>query len=143
MRRRFLFYYIKTIRRSINLAKLKDIQKYQERADYPTVVTLQADFEGDIQYIVNHEYERCFDNETEDVDILKDLSDRVDTYQDQIQKILEKIDDVYEVKDYHVANTQQMQSEISFLKSLLNENQLQKYNSYLSGAPEEVFESCG
>lgn len=48
MRRRFLFYYIKKIRRTINAAKLVDIKRYEKRADFPTVTTLQADFEGDI-----------------------------------------------------------------------------------------------
>ena len=40
MRRRFLWSYIKKIRRPINSAKLVDIKKYEERADFITVSTL-------------------------------------------------------------------------------------------------------
>ena len=48
MRRRFLWWYIKKIRRPINSAKLIDIKKYEERADFITVSTLTTDFGNDI-----------------------------------------------------------------------------------------------
>lgn len=83
MRRKFLFNYIRTIRRTINVAKLDDIKMINDRADYTEALTLQADFDGDIQEIVNKEYERCFDleNTQSQLEALKHLEEKVEAYQ--------------------------------------------------------------
>ena len=103
---------------------------------------MQADFEGDIQEIVNREFERCFDQDDGQVDILKDLSDRVEMYQDQISNIFNKIDDMYEVQDINNDDKDQMQKKINFLEKILDEQQSQKYKNYLSGTLFEESEKA-
>ena len=64
MRRFCLWFYIKKLRRPINIQKAIDIENFDKRADYGQVVVLQGDMTHEINDIVDKEYDR----NVEDID---------------------------------------------------------------------------
>ena len=66
MKRNCLWFYIKKIRKPINMQKAIDMKNFEKRADYGQVVVLQGDMSTEINNIVDKEYDRNLDTKGQD-----------------------------------------------------------------------------